>query len=708
MKNKISIIVLILSVSFLMNGQNTPFFKSGDRVCFIGNSITYNGEFHHNILLYHTTRFPDVKFKIFNCGISGDKATDLTNRMDSDILVAKPNVAIVMIGMNDVKFQSDLSTYEKNLEAVVTKLMSKGIAVMLQKPTIYDETTVNTTTIISGKNLALKGAGDVMQKLAVKYSLKTVDYWQIMNDVNNTIHQTAPAVSILRTDRIHPISTGHLLMAYQFIKSNSALTQQLVSKMVIDTDNAISQQQSINCTVNEVVIGIQDSTVLFTALENSLPFPTFADQQATLGYVPFTNDINTESLQIKNLPIGKYIVKIDTTVVGNFTSIELQTGVNLSTIVKTPQYQQAENVRQTLNKLWALEANLRAISYITFTYLKEYSGNKNDVVAVKSYLDNRYGSGYATNYAYMKSQLDVYVKCKPIEKNLNLSSDSLRDETYKAAIPVSHTFKIYPGIIASPIIVPIEPTVNNVIKDSPFNLTFSNTYNPPTTDLGWSSPVNFNSGEFVSAAIIDIDGNHFYRCTTNTAKDDYNHALSQYTSKAILPGKYKLTFRAKADAGDYYLKLSTKTAVSTFLPTNLSDASNGILLNTNKIYITPTTEWKNYSCVFDLNFPSADYVRVFFQFYNKGTYDIDDVLLYPFSVTAIKDIKNNFNVFGRNGSICVSGDAQSGLLEIYSVAGMLLKRANVQNTVECTLAKGIYIVKLMVGKSILGVTKVII
>lgn len=694
---KLFYFVMMLFFSVFCRAQNTPLFKTGDRVCFIGNSITHSGEYHHNILLYHTTRFPDVKFKIFNCGVAGDRATDISNRMDSDILVRQPNIAIVSIGMNDVYYQSDLVAYQVNLEAVITKLLSKGITVMLQKPSLYDETTVNSTSFVTGKNLALKGAGDVMQNLAVKHNLKIVDYWQIMNDVNNAIHLTAPTTSIIRTDRIHPISTGHLVMAYQFVKTNSASNQQLVSKTVIDTDVATSQNQSANCSISN--LSIQGGKVTFTSLENSLPFPTFAEQLPVLDYIPFTTDINTELLQVKNLPTGDYAVRVDSVVVGNFTNLALQNGVNLSTITNAPQYQQAEKVRLNLNKLWVLEANLRAISYITYDYLKDFVGDKNDVVAVKSFLDNKYGTVYATTYAYMKTQLDLYVKYKNAEKNLYVSSDSLRDEIYKLAMPVSHTFKVYP---ATP------PNPNNLIKDSSFDLNFIDTYNALSTDLGWSSCANFNAGEFVSTKKSDLDGNHYYSCTTSIAKDDYNHALAQYTSKAIAPGKYKLTFGAKADAGSFYLKLSTKTATSVFLASNLTDASTGITLSANKIYIAPTADWQSYSCVFDMNFPATDYVRVFFQFHNKGTYEIREVQLFPYVSTAVNEVQNEIQLFSRNGSICLSGSNRVGTLEVYSVTGMLLKRIDVRNGGEFPFAKGNYIVKWMDGKSILKITKIII
>jgi hypothetical protein len=84
------------------------------------------------------------------------------------------------------------------------------------------------------------------------------------------------------------------------------------------------------------------------------------------------------------------------------------------------------------------------------------------------------------------------------------------------------------------------------------------------------------------------------------------------------------------------------------------------------------------------------------------------VKLFPYIPTAINKVETKSVIFGRNGSICVSNDIQSGTLEIYSVTGELLKQVNVQNKKEYPFDKGIYIVKLMDGKSIFKVTKLII
>ncbi len=97
----IAILIFSSAICFAQN-KNDLFFGKGARICFVGNSITHNGEFYHNILLYHVTRFPEQPVSFYNCGISGDVTSGVLNRIEDDILVHQPTHAVVMLGMNDV------------------------------------------------------------------------------------------------------------------------------------------------------------------------------------------------------------------------------------------------------------------------------------------------------------------------------------------------------------------------------------------------------------------------------------------------------------------------------------------------------------------------------------------------------------------------------------------------------------------------------
>jgi hypothetical protein len=61
------------------NIDQTEFFIKNDRVVFERNSITKMAMFHHDLLLYHITRFPEQPLKMYNCGVGGDVKQDILN-----------------------------------------------------------------------------------------------------------------------------------------------------------------------------------------------------------------------------------------------------------------------------------------------------------------------------------------------------------------------------------------------------------------------------------------------------------------------------------------------------------------------------------------------------------------------------------------------------------------------------------------------------
>jgi lysophospholipase L1-like esterase len=225
--------------TFLFYKCYCPNFPSGSRVCFVGNSITNNGEFHHNILLYHLTRYPSENVSFFNCGISGDANGGIINSEDDDILVHQPTHIVLMIGMNDVKRSlygeqpttnadtlvqrlKAIELYKVNLEKIITLFLAKKIKVNLQKTTIYDQTAKVPTKNNLGVNDALKICADYKGELSIKYQLPVVDYWTIMNTINQQLQAKYPAASLTSNDRVHPQSTGHFVMEYQFLATTKA------------------------------------------------------------------------------------------------------------------------------------------------------------------------------------------------------------------------------------------------------------------------------------------------------------------------------------------------------------------------------------------------------------------------------------------------------------------------------------------------------
>ena len=95
MRATVILILFFYSTICFTQTNSELFFEEGSRVCFVGNSITHNGEFHHNVLLYHVTRFPEQPVSFYNCGISGDVTGGVLKRMEDDILVHQPTHAVI-------------------------------------------------------------------------------------------------------------------------------------------------------------------------------------------------------------------------------------------------------------------------------------------------------------------------------------------------------------------------------------------------------------------------------------------------------------------------------------------------------------------------------------------------------------------------------------------------------------------------------------
>ncbi len=456
MKIKYLYVFLLLLLCIYTNATKyEPFFKQGERVCFVGNSITNAGEFHHNILLYHITRFPNVPATVYNCGVSGDDTERVIRRMETDILVNKPTKAIIMLGMNDVRrsLYSERPTtdpvtlrqradaielYKANYEQIVQTFISKNISVVLQKPTIFDQTAKLPTVNGIGVNDALKQCADFIQHIAEKYQLVTVDYWTIMTTINAEIQKKDSTATVTSKDRVHPQSTGHFIMFYQFLKSTNAT--KYVSKIVVKKSVVQSSKQSLNCKIEN--LEKTKKQLKFIVKENALPFPMVETYSEGAKLVPFVEDFNNQILKVEKLPKGNYQLLIDNVLIGEFSHNSLKEGINLALFQNTPQYVQALQVRDVLNELWKLESGLRGLKFIEGNRFFQESPNKDDVAGMKARLYPLFEKSYPSNSAFFKSQLDKYFQIKPLEQEYLQKSDALRLKAFELAQLKSHTFTI--------------------------------------------------------------------------------------------------------------------------------------------------------------------------------------------------------------------------------------------------------------------------
>src|SRR5882762_3708686 len=94
-------VFLFLVLADISCAQTIAPFEKGERIAFVGNSITEMGYYESYIWLYYILHYPGKRITIYNAGIGGDRAKNILDRLDDDVLSKKPTTICLTFGMND-------------------------------------------------------------------------------------------------------------------------------------------------------------------------------------------------------------------------------------------------------------------------------------------------------------------------------------------------------------------------------------------------------------------------------------------------------------------------------------------------------------------------------------------------------------------------------------------------------------------------------
>lgn len=430
-------------------------FQAGDRVCFIGDSITHNGKYTALVYLYYATRFPDRELRMYNCGISGDSAAGAVRRFDWDIAVHKPTAATVLLGMNDVgrtlygrdktaeknkkAQQAAIASYAANM-AQLAELLKKGdVRTTWLTPTIYEQNADTGTENLYGCDEGLANCGREALALAAKYNAPSIDIHSEMGLLNAKAQKLNKTFTLVGPDRVHPGDIGHLVVAYLILRGQNATP--LVAKIGIDAEMC-AVRESGRCQISK--LKATPTAVSFDCLEQALPFPVPEAAAPALKLISFDQDLNQELLQVEGLFGGTYELLIDGSPVAEYDAAALKTGVNLATCPKTPQYAQAKAVAELNAKRQMLESSrLRTFAQVRHWHLAKSKISENDAAAVKAYLMEQVEKGKGSRlYGYNKSVVENYLKYKPTEKETVAEVEATVAEMYRAAQPKPHHYEL--------------------------------------------------------------------------------------------------------------------------------------------------------------------------------------------------------------------------------------------------------------------------
>lgn len=457
-KNCVLICLLLFFFKAYPQSKIAP-FVNGDRVVFMGNSITDGGHYHSYIWLYYMTHFPNVRIQCFNAGIGGDISKQMLERIDSEVFAKKPTVMTLTFGMNDTGYQLFLavkadSLYQLKINASLSSF-DRIVALLQQHREIkkiligsspYDETSKIKMLLLSGKNAALLKIGADEKQVAKDNNWGFVDFNAPMTQINQQQEQKDSSFSMQDADRIHPTNDGQMVMAYLFLNAQG-LSGKKVAAISINAKNGKIDSEE-NCRLTG--IAANNNGVTFNCLENSLPYPLDTipsgfgrpqrAQEDALKLIPFTDEYNQELLQVKGLKKeGVYTLKIDNQAMGQWNGSDLEKGINLALITGTPQYQQALAVMQLNEERWTIERRLREYYWIHYSILKPKGLLYNDSEATMDSLQK-----YAKKDFFVGATIPTYQKArfKSVRDAWQKEMDLLTDQIYAINKPVEHRFEV--------------------------------------------------------------------------------------------------------------------------------------------------------------------------------------------------------------------------------------------------------------------------
>ena len=421
-----------------------PGLAAGQTLAFCGDSITHQTLYTRYVALFYHTRYPHTRVRVFNAGVGGNSALGALRRFRQDILEQKPTVVAVLFGMNDGGYKAfdeeTFAKYQANVTTILDRLRDEAKAqAILLTPTMYDHEVrarkrPKSRLSFDGYNQVLIRYGDWLKKTAKKRGLTAIDLNAPMVAATTELRKDDPKATLSR-DGIHPAATGHWVMTHAILKGFGATP--VVSAVRVDA--AAGTARCKRAELTNLQAG--PAGVRFDLLAEALPMPYPADAKAVLDIVPFTEDLNRETLQVTGLPAGRYKLAIDGQAVGTHTAAEFAAGVNLATNAATPQHKQAVQVWKV-----GLELQKEVLRERRFRLMEKKKGYKNlDGTYPRKGVKRAKGPDgkdqWVTDEEWEKKFAEEAKKYPAILERLA----ALRDKVYETNQPTRHHYELTPA-----------------------------------------------------------------------------------------------------------------------------------------------------------------------------------------------------------------------------------------------------------------------
>jgi lysophospholipase L1-like esterase len=216
------------------------------RILFLGDSITYSGEYVSYVEASLRTQFPEQNFDILDLGLPSETVSGLTEpghaggkfprpdlheRLGRVLAKVKPELVIACYGINDGiyhPFSKDrFAAFTNGIHRLREKVRASGAVIVHLTPPVFDPIPLKGKTLPAGLKeyrQPCEGYDEVLTHYSDWLLEQRTNGWQVI-DVHGPMKRFLEARRkqspdfVLAGDGVHPNAIGHLIIAEQIVRT---------------------------------------------------------------------------------------------------------------------------------------------------------------------------------------------------------------------------------------------------------------------------------------------------------------------------------------------------------------------------------------------------------------------------------------------------------------------------------------------------------
>ena len=256
MQIRIPFFVAFMSAVLGLSAAEPAFLPGVKRVVFLGDSITYSGQYIEYLEAYAVSRFPERTIEFLNLGLPSETVSglsepghaggafprpDLHERLARVLAQTKPDLVVACYGMNDGIYypfgEERFQKFQDGMRWLREQAAAAGAKVLHLTPPVFDPQPIRRNTLPAGRDeyrQPYEGYNDVLDRYSAWLLAQRDQGWDVVDThgpmnrhlAERRLHDPAYR---LAGDGVHIDASGHWLIAREMLAhlgAPAALTSQ--------------------------------------------------------------------------------------------------------------------------------------------------------------------------------------------------------------------------------------------------------------------------------------------------------------------------------------------------------------------------------------------------------------------------------------------------------------------------------------------------